>query len=53
MHYNYDTFDLMLPVLGAAVPAVFVCEDSAVCGLYVMMEPTPGIDPELLTVEKE
>lgn len=46
-HYNYDVFDLMLPVLGAAVPAEFIYEDGKVTGLSVMMEPTPGIKPEI------
>ena len=46
-HYNYDAFDLMLPVLGATVPAEFVYRDGAVCGLSVTMEPTPGVKPEL------
>ena len=46
-HYNYDTFDLMLPMLGSAVPAEFVYKDGAVCGLSVMMEPTPGVKPAL------
>lgn len=47
MHYNYDVFDLMLPVLGAAVPAEVIYEDGKVTGLSVMMEPTPGIKPEI------
>ncbi|MBR3166993.1 MAG: DUF3471 domain-containing protein, partial [Lachnospiraceae bacterium] len=46
-HYNYDIFDLVLPMLGSAVPAEFVYKDGAVCGLSVMMEPTPGVKPEL------
>ena len=45
VHYNYDTFDLMLPVLGAAVPAEFLYEDGEIAGLSVMMEPTPGVKP--------
>ena len=47
VHYNYDTFDLMLPVLGASVPAEFIHEGDKIVGLSVMMEPTPGISPEL------
>jgi hypothetical protein len=47
IHYNYDTFDLMLPVLGTAVPAEFIYEDGAIAGLAVVMEGTPGIDPEM------
>ncbi len=47
VHYNYDVFDLMLPVLGAAVPAEFVYEDGEIAGLSVMMEPTPGVKPEI------
>ena len=47
VHYNYDVFDLMLPVLGAAVPAEFVYEDGGIAGLSVMMEPTPGVKPEI------
>ena len=46
MHYNYDAFDLMLPVLGATVPAEFVLEDGEIKGLSVVMEGTPGIAPE-------
>ena len=49
VHYNYDTFDLMLPVLGAAVPAEFVLEDGKIAGLSVVMEGTPGIKPEFFT----
>ena len=47
IHYNYDTFDLMLPVLGQAVPAEFVYENDEIAGLNVCMEPTPGVKPEL------
>ena len=47
IHYNYDTFDLMLPVLGTAVPAEFVYEDGEIAGLAVVMEGTPGINPEM------
>lgn len=47
VHYNYDVFDLMLPVLGAAVPAEFVFENGEITGLSVMMEPTPGVKPEV------
>ena len=47
IHYHYDTFDLMLPVLGQAVPAELVTEDGEVKGLSVVMEPTPGVLPEL------
>ena len=46
MHYNSDAFDLMLPVLGATVPAEFVLEDGEIKGLSVVMEGTPGIAPE-------
>ena len=47
LHYNYDEFDLMLPVLGQAVPAQFVLEDGVLRGLSVAMEMTPGIKPAL------
>ena len=47
MHYNYDAFDLMLPVLGATVPAEFILEDGKITGLSVIMEGTPGIRPEM------
>ena len=47
IHYNYDAFDLMLPVIGTSVPAEFVIEDGEIKGLSVVMEPTPGIKPEL------
>ncbi|MBR2539779.1 MAG: serine hydrolase [Mogibacterium sp.] len=49
VHYNYDVFDLVLPVLGAAVPAEVVYEDGKPAGLSVMMEPTPGIKPEIFS----
>ena len=47
IHYNYDAFDLMLPVLGQAVPAQFVVENGAIRGLEVCMEMAPGIKPAL------
>ena len=47
LHYHYDSFDLMLPVLGQAVPAEFVLEDGAIRGLQVTMEAAPGINPAL------
>lgn len=43
--YQYDTFDLMLPVLGQAVPAQFVIEEGKIKGLDVTIEPSPGIHP--------
>ena len=45
--WNYDEFDLMLPVLGQSVPAAFQIQDGAVCGIEVTMEPTPGIRPAM------
>lgn len=48
-HYNYDAFDLMLPVAGASVPAEFVLEDGKIKGLSVVMEATPGIQPEFFS----
>jgi CubicO group peptidase (beta-lactamase class C family) len=51
IHYNYDAFDLMLPVLGQAVPAQFVVEDCVIKGLEVTMEMAPGIRPAMF--EKE
>lgn len=45
MHYNYDAFDLMLPVLGQPVPAQFVFEDKKIKGLEVTVEAAPGIKP--------
>ena len=51
IHYNYDEFDLMLPVLGQAVPAQFVVEDGVIKGLKVTMEMAPGIRPAMF--EKE
>ena len=51
IHYNYDAFDLMLPVLGQAVPAQFVVEDGVIKGLEVAMEMAPGIRPAMF--EKE
>ena len=47
IHYNYDAFDLMLPVLGQAVPAQFVVEGGAIRGLEVAMEMAPGIKPAM------
>jgi hypothetical protein len=51
VHYNYDTFDLVLPMLGATVPAEFLYEDGEIAGLSVMMEPTPGVGPALFAFE--
>lgn len=51
IHYNYDAFDLMLPVLGQAVPAQFVVEDGVIKGLEVAMEMAPGVRPAMF--EKE
>lgn len=45
IHYNYDAFDLMLPVLGQPVPAQFLVEDGKIRGLEVTMEAAPGIRP--------
>ena len=45
IHYNYNVFDLMLPVLGQAVPAVLKVEDGKILGLDVTMEAAPGINP--------
>ena len=47
IHYNYDEFDLLLPLIGQAVPATFIYEDGEAAGLSVVMEPTPGIQPEV------
>ena len=47
--WNYDEFDLMLPVLGQAVPAYFKLEDGSVCGLEVTMEAAPGVKPAMFT----
>lgn len=47
VHYNYDEFDLMLPVLGQAVPARFSVESGAVHGLNAAMEMAPGISPAM------
>ena len=47
IHYNYDAFDLMLPVLGQSVPAQFVVEEGVIRGLEVAMEMAPGIRPAL------
>ena len=46
-HYHYNEFDLVLPVLGASVPAEFIHEEGRIIGLSVMMEATPGIKPEI------
>ena len=47
VHYNYDAFDLMLPVLGQAVPAQFSVEGGVIQGLEVTMEMAPGIRPAM------
>lgn len=47
IHYNYDAFDLMLPVLGQSVPAQFVIEGEKIKGLEVTVEAAPGIRPAL------
>ena len=52
IHYNYDAFDLMLPVLGQAVPAQFVVDEGAIRGLEVTMEMAPGIKPALFEKRK-
>ncbi len=49
LHYNYDAFDLMLPVLGQSVPAQFILDKGIICGLEVTMDPTPGVHPALFT----
>ncbi len=45
IHYNYDEFDLMLPMLGQSVPVYFKVEDGAVRAIAVTMEMAPGIEP--------
>lgn len=46
-HYDHDEFDMLLPAMGAQLPATFRLEDGAVSGVSVVIEAEPGITPEL------
>lgn len=49
MHFHYDEFQLMLPLMGLVLPAKYVfAEDGSVCGIAVTFEPTPGVAPAVL-----
>ena len=44
-HYQYDEFDMVLPAMGAQLPASFVLEEGKITGVNVQVEEAPGIDP--------
>lgn len=45
-HYHYDSFDLVLPMLGMPVPAQFViADDGSVAGLKVWLETEAKVKP--------
>lgn len=45
-HYHYDSFDLMLPMLGMPVPAHFeIAENGSVDGLKVWLEMDAPVEP--------
>lgn len=45
-HYHYDSFDMMLPVMGASLPAQFVIgDDGSVEGVKVAIESAAGTEP--------
>ncbi|MBQ9662687.1 MAG: serine hydrolase [Oscillospiraceae bacterium] len=49
-HYQYDEFDMILPAMGAQLPAEFIFDDSgAIEGIRVSLEAAPGIKPDLFT----
>ncbi|MCQ2501377.1 MAG: serine hydrolase [Lachnospiraceae bacterium] len=51
-HYQYDDFQLVLPLMGLMLPAKYVFgEDGAVCGIAIVFEPTPGVEPVIFTKE--
>ncbi len=49
-HYHYDCYDVMLPVMGASIPARFEAgDDGHIASLYVTIEAAEGIDPVKFT----
>lgn len=52
MHYHYDSFDLVLPLLGQPIPAQFVIGDNGlVTGIKLQIEAEKGINPALFAKE--
>ncbi len=45
VHYQYDEYDMVLPAMGAQLPAIFVVENGKIQGVKISMEEAPGIDP--------
>ena len=51
-HYHYDSYDMMLPLMGATLPARFLSSvDGHIALLEVVLEPTPGIAPIVFVKE--
>ena len=49
MHFHYDEFQLMLPLMGLTLPAKYTfTEDGSVDGIAVTFEPTPGVSPAIM-----
>lgn len=47
-HYQFDEFDMVLPAMGAQLPAEFTFDaNGAVEGIKVALEAAPGIRPDL------
>ena len=52
-HYHYDGFDILLPLMGAQLPAQFVIgDDGAVAGVKVGVETAPGTEPDFFRKTK-
>lgn len=47
VHYQYDEYDMVLPTMGAQLPAAFVVEDGKIQGVKISLEEAPGINPVL------
>lgn len=51
-HYHYDSYDMMLPLMGATLPARFLSgADGHIASLEVVLEPTPGLAPIVFAKE--
>lgn len=49
-HYHYDSYDMMLPLMGATLPVRFLSgADGHIAFLEVVLEPMPGIEPVVFT----
>lgn len=45
-HYHYDCYDMILPLMGATLPTMFLSDATGhISGLQVTVEPTPGVAP--------